>query len=347
MNIKFKKSFEDKCAELSRSNLSVMDLQNAIDSVEAVELDFLNNYLEENSLPNWYINYERDQIIYRAAFDKVVKINSWKWANIEEKIPNNYYDFINDIKINNEDALISQYYYAFLWTYFNKFLPNDIYKMNVSERRKIIGSEYLKICDSLLTGEIKEVFNTFIVSHSIIDQGMYELAEGVIEKQKFGKQNLKYVDYLERYLKDKSTLKIGTKAPAFYLTDTKNESKSLSDFKGSVLLLNFWFPGCTPCVIEVPFEQKLVNDFKNKNFYLINICFYSSKENWLNAIDKLRMSGINLFANTNWQKKLIEDYKISSHPHYTLIDRNGNIFSNNPKRPSEGVSEDIIQLLNN
>jgi len=344
---KFRESFEDKCAELSRSNLSVMKLQNAIDSVATVELDFFNNYLEKNSLPNWYINYERDQIIYRAAFDKVVKIDSWKWAHIEEKIPNNYYNFINNIKINNEDAFISQYYYYFLWIYFNRFLPNDIYKMDVSERRKILGSEYLKISDSLLTGEIKEIFNTFIISHFIIDDGMFQLATENIEKQKLGKDNLKYADYLEGYLKDRSTLKTGAKAPAFYLVDTKNESKSLSDFKGSVLLLNFWFPGCTPCVQEIPFEQKLVSDFKNKNFYLINICFYSSKENWLKAINNLGMNGINLFANTNWQKKLIEGYKISGYPHYTLVDKNGNIVSNNPKRPSEGLTEYIIKLLNN
>ncbi len=343
---KFKESFEDKCAALSRSNLSVMELQNAIDSVENIELHFLNNYLEKNTLPNWFINYERNQIIYRAAFDKAVKINSWKWANIEEKIPNNYYDFINDIKINNEDALISQYYYYFIWTYFNRFLPNDIYKMEVNERRKIIGAKYLEISDSLLTGEIKDVFNAFIISHYIIDKGMYELADGIIKKQKLGKNDLKYATYLERCLNDKSTLKTGAKAPAFYLIDTKNESKSLSDFSGSVLLLNFWFPGCAPCKQEIPFEQKLVNDFKNKRFYLINICFYSSELNWINAIDNLGMDGINLFANENWQKKLIEDYKISGFPHYALVDKNGNIFSNHSKRPSEGLKEDITKLIN-
>ena len=142
---KFGESFESKCSELSRSNLSVMELHNAIDSVETIELGFLNNYIEENSLPEWFIEYERNQINSRAAFDKTYKINNWKWNNTEKEVPINYYDFIKNIKINNEDALVSPYYYSFLWQYFSRFLPNEIYKMDVSERRKIVHLKLFEI----------------------------------------------------------------------------------------------------------------------------------------------------------------------------------------------------------
>jgi len=155
------------------------------------------------------------------------------------------------------------------------------------------------------------------------------------------------ISYLEKYLKDKSTLKKGIKAPEFYLVDTNNEYKSLSDFKGSVLLLNFWFPGCKGCIMEIPFEKKIIKEFENKNFNLINICFYSSISNWKNAIKELGMEGVNLFANKNWQQKLIKNYKLSFYPHYTLIDKYGKVFSNNPKRPSEGISKSIAELIEN
>ena len=202
-----------------------MELQNAIDSVETIELSFLNNYIEENSLPEWFIEYERNQINYRAAFDKTYKINNWKWNNTEKEVPINYYDFIKDIKINNEDALVSPYYYYFLWQYFDSFLPNEIYKMDVSERRKIVRLKLFEISDSLLTGEVKDVFRTLITSQLIIDQGMYSLAEDKIVEQKSRTNNLKYVNYLENYLKDKLTLKSGVNAPEFYLQETNSELK--------------------------------------------------------------------------------------------------------------------------
>jgi thiol-disulfide isomerase/thioredoxin len=343
----FRESFEDKCAELGRNDLSVMELQNAIDSVETIELSFLNNYIEENSLPKWFIEYERNQINYRAAFDKTYKIINWKWNNTEKEVPINYYGFIKNIKINNEDALISPYYYYFLWQYFSRFLPNEIYKMDVSERRKIVRLKLFEISDSLLTGEVKDVFRTLITSQLIIDQGMYSLAEDKIIEQKSRTNNLKYVNYLENYLKDKLTLKSGVNAPEFYLQEISSEFKSLNDYKGNMVLLNFWFPGCMPCISEIPFERKLVDDLQNEKFILINICLFSSEENWRKTIYKFEMKGEHLFANVSWQNKLVKEYKLSSYPHYTLIDKKGKVISNNPKRPSEGIKEEILKLLNN
>jgi thiol-disulfide isomerase/thioredoxin len=293
------------------------------------------------------VNYERNQIIYIAAFGKRYNLTYRKWLNIKEKEPNNYFDFLNDIRINNEEAAISPYYYYFLNEYFVQFIPDNISKMDVSERKKIIGLEYIEAADSLLTGEVKDIYKSFIICRYIIDSGLYQLSEEIIHKQRINIIDDKYINYLEGYLTDKATLSSGMRAPEFYLLNTNNEYTTLADYKGKVILLNFWFPGCTPCIKEIPFEKRLVDDFNNKDFHLINICLFTTEESWRNAISKLGMKGINLFANENWQKKLIENYKISSYPHYTLIDNDGIIFSNSPKRPSEGVSEDILNLLNN
>jgi peroxiredoxin len=341
----FKERYSAKCASLSRSNKSIIELQNAIDSITTEELDYFNNYIKDNPLPNWYVYYEKNQIIYRGSFDKTYKINSWKWANFGKNAPANSYDFIDNIKVNNQEALISDQYYYFLYQYFDKFLPNDIYTMEVSKRRKILGLKYLEISDSILSGEVKEVFQTFILSQFVIDMGMNQIAEEIISEQKLKKKGLSYVEYLEKYLNDKSTLKSGEEAPQFYLMTTNKDYVSLSDFRNSILLLNFWFPGCKGCVMEIPHETKLVEKLTGKKFSLINICLHASEDNWIKALKTSGMKGVNLFANEKWQQNLIESYKISFYPHYTLINKDGKIISNNPKRPSENILEDINYLL--
>jgi thiol-disulfide isomerase/thioredoxin len=135
-------------------------------------------------------------------------------------------------------------------------------------------------------------------------------------------------------------------APDFYLQNVDNEYNSLSDYKGKIVLLNFWFPGCKPCIKEIPYERELVKNFKDRDFLLINICFFTSKESWISAIQKYKMEGIHLYAVKNWQEKLINEYDIAGYPHYTLIDKKGNIFSNHSRHPSQGIAEDILVLLN-
>ena len=217
--------------------------------------------------------------------------------------------------------------------------------MNVTERRKILGNQALKNAESLLSGEVKDVYNTYIISQFIIDMGENKLAEDIINDPQRKVVSSKYSNYLEKYLEDKSSLKPGIKAPELYLLNTTGEYKRLEDYKGNVLLLNFWYPGCKACINAIPHEKELVGKFKNEKFKLINICLFNTEESWRNAINKLGMEGINLYANKNWEDKLINVYKTASFPHYTLIDKNGNVVSNNPSRPSDGVSEEILKLL--
>jgi hypothetical protein len=47
-----------------------------------------------------------------------------------------------------------------------------------------------------------------------------------------------------------------------------------------------------------------------------------------------------------WQNKLIKSYDIAGFPHYALIGKDGKIISNDPKRRSEGLTEDLENFFN-
>lgn len=328
------KNFEQKCAELFNANNDVNILHAKIDSIKKEELNFLNGFAQNISLPEWYLTYETNQILYNSAYIKIAY-----------KEPEHYKDLLNEIEINNSNAIICPFYYGFLNIHFNNLLlSKEILQMSLAERKKEKGPRYLKATDSLLTGEIKDVYKSYVISCFIIDFGMYDAASKIIAEAK-GKMNEKYIKYLEEYLSDRTTLKPGVSASDFYLQNINNKFTTLNDYKGNMVLLNFWFPGCTPCINEIPYERKLVDEFENRNFKLINICLFSSEENWRNTIDKFKMEGEHLFANENWQKILIEKYKLGNYPTYILIDETGQIISSRPKRPSEGIGEQIAKLF--
>jgi len=58
-------------------------------------------------------------------------------------------------------------------------------------------------------------------------------------------------------------------APAFELQNMDEEKVHLSDYKGKVVLINFWATWCPPCVREMPSMERLYRKFKDRPFTVL------------------------------------------------------------------------------
>jgi thiol-disulfide isomerase/thioredoxin len=63
------------------------------------------------------------------------------------------------------------------------------------------------------------------------------------------------------------------KAPAITLKDLNGKTVKLSDFKGSVILVNFWATWCVPCAAEIPELVKWQNEYGDKGLQIIGITY--------------------------------------------------------------------------
>jgi peroxiredoxin len=66
-------------------------------------------------------------------------------------------------------------------------------------------------------------------------------------------------------------LKIEPFAPVFTLKNLDGKEINLEDYRGKVVLLNFWATWCEPCLEEMPSMQKTYNKFKNKGFVVLAV----------------------------------------------------------------------------
>jgi peroxiredoxin len=66
-------------------------------------------------------------------------------------------------------------------------------------------------------------------------------------------------------------LKIGDEAPNFLLKDLEGFQVSLDQFRGKVVLLNFWATWCGPCRIEMPAMEQLYKSFSRKDFEILAV----------------------------------------------------------------------------
>src|SRR5713101_7803753 len=60
-------------------------------------------------------------------------------------------------------------------------------------------------------------------------------------------------------------------APNFAVADANGAPVKLSDYKGKVVLLNFWATRCGPCKIEIPWFIELEKTYKNRGFATLGV----------------------------------------------------------------------------
>ena len=64
---------------------------------------------------------------------------------------------------------------------------------------------------------------------------------------------------------------VGKKAPDFTLKTNQGKNLRLNDFRGKVVMVNFWATWCAPCRKELPYLDALYKKYKKKGFVLLGV----------------------------------------------------------------------------
>ena len=117
-------------------------------------------------------------------------------------------------------------------------------------------------------------------------------------------------------------LTLGKPAPDFTLKDIYGETVSLMNFRGKVVLLDFWATWCGPCIHELPALKAIYEKHKhNTDFALISISSDADDETVAKFVEENNMPWIHIRETEAMGAK----YNVIGIPHYTVIDRNGMI----------------------
>ncbi len=101
----------------------------------------------------------------------------------------------------------------------------------------------------------------------------------------------------------------------------KNENISLFELKGKVILLDFWFKNCGPCIESVPHLNAINKKYKNKNFEILGINTWDTKKDIDGFCNK---HGVTYKVLMNG-KHLAENYGVNLFPTVILIDKVGKV----------------------
>ncbi|WEK18401.1 MAG: TlpA disulfide reductase family protein [Candidatus Pedobacter colombiensis] len=157
-----------------------------------------------------------------------------------------------------------------------------------------------------------------------------------------------YYNTLAKLLKEQQ---VGTEAYNFTLEDDLGKIVKLSDFRGKVVFIDFWFTGCGGCSYYFKnVLSKVENIFKNNpNIVFISISVDSNKEKWLRGLNSqlyTSPSVINLYtANKEAEHPIIKQMNVIGYPHPLLIDRNGKIFCNDQGQLKDDGVDGLVSAI--
>ena len=120
-------------------------------------------------------------------------------------------------------------------------------------------------------------------------------------------------------------------APVIHLTSDAGQSKQLSDYRGKVILLNFWASDCGGCIMELPSIIDIQAADKNKPFTVVGISMdipYEELKSEQQAWDKVKpfmaKSKMN-YPVLMGNQSTFKVFGLSQLPDTLLLDKNGKI----------------------
>jgi len=137
---------------------------------------------------------------------------------------------------------------------------------------------------------------------------------------------------------------VGKQAPHFKLKTLEGGSiHSPADFRGEVLLLDFWASWCPPCKVSLPELQKMEKSIKGLKVVTVNI-----DDDVKNASKFMKKHGLEMTTLFDAKKSVAETYGVEAMPTAILIDKKGvvrNVLSGYTIKKKDELESSIKALL--
>jgi len=306
-------------------------------------------------------NYQMMYAMYLFGYERMDYASS-------NQLPLEFYDFLQDIPMDNKELLSTERFYAFIncLEYCQPLSANEIMDKRLTPEKNYgqylplssgeMQLETWKIEDSLYTNVLKlkpGIVYDVVKIRSLDFTFRQQLKDDKEEAWKV--LTALTSDIPESFLRkeaDRLFLKYfpEEQRAAYELPDTY-EAKIFKDliapFKGKALLVDFWSTTCGPCVYNIKQDKTLREkyiDSPDVDFVFIT----AENESPLNEYEKFvaEQELTHTFRlNADQYRYLRQLFRFNGIPHYVLVDREGKIMNDNLQRDSQEEEIKIFTIF--
>ena len=128
----------------------------------------------------------------------------------------------------------------------------------------------------------------------------------------------------------------------FTLPDLKGQQRSLDEFSGKVVVVNFWASWCRPCIEELPSIHRLIEAMREKPFAVIGVNVAESALRVRTAAGRL---GMKFPVLLDTDSRVFKGWGATVLPTAHVLDRSGRVRYIG-RGPLEWDRKDIVAMLN-
>lgn len=176
--------------------------------------------------------------------------------------------------------------------------------------------KYSRAIDLILNGDTMYQYEELTLDNVQLNQASGNITPGINAIP--GYITLKEYTPYER----EPLLQVSTQAPSWSLYSLSGDSVRLDDLKGKLVLIDFFYKSCYPCMQALPVLESLHERYIEKGLSVIGIDpFDKDAEDLRKFLSKRGITYTILLSDKAFPKK----YKVSSYPTMYLLDENGNV----------------------
>lgn len=113
----------------------------------------------------------------------------------------------------------------------------------------------------------------------------------------------------------------------FTATDMEGNQIKLSDYKGKVVLLDFWASWCPPCEKEVPNMKAAYEKYHEKGFDIIGVSLDHDSDSLAEFLQNADIDWPQIFTGDGWETPIAVHYSVKSIPEPWLIGKDGRLIT--------------------
>jgi mono/diheme cytochrome c family protein/peroxiredoxin len=112
-----------------------------------------------------------------------------------------------------------------------------------------------------------------------------------------------------------------TAAPALDLRDTAGGRRTLADFRGRVVLVQFWETTCVPCLGKLPHLERVADEYRGRGLEVLPVCLDATDGEQVRAVAARHAGNLPVYLDAPGTARAL--YDVSALPAACLIDREG------------------------